>query len=297
MAKGKTKTSSRTTGTATTTPNVPGFITGPYQQFLSQVTGFMGDNPQASTPNALQQTGWNNAQNLSPNSAIAEGMNGTRGFLNYSPDQVSADQLASTDLSPYMNPYTSGVIDTSLADLGRARDMAITGGNSAATFAKAFGGSRQGVADAETNRGFLDTAAQTVANLRNQNFGQAQDAARYDITNRLNTATGNADRNLAGAGLRFGAARQLSDQGLAADANARDIKTTQAGLSADQQANNPANARLRQLAQLAQILGINPAMFAGQTINQTGSSNGTSSTSGGLSFGWSPQGGFQFGYG
>src|SRR5262245_45144510 len=37
----------------------------------------------------------------------------------FTPEQVQAGQLAKTDLSPYMNPYTQNVVNTSLAALDR----------------------------------------------------------------------------------------------------------------------------------------------------------------------------------
>ena len=47
-----------------------------------------------------------------------------------------------------MNPYTQSVIDASMLDLKSAKDLALQQINQQASGARAFGGSRQGVAEA-----------------------------------------------------------------------------------------------------------------------------------------------------
>ena len=97
-------------------------------------------------------------------------------------EQAQAPMISAGDImsntQAFMNPYTSQVIDTSLADLDRANQMALNRVGQSAVGAGSFGGSRQGVAEAETNRAFLDQAARTAAQLRATGFGQAQAAAQ-----------------------------------------------------------------------------------------------------------------------
>src|SRR5882762_6511721 len=76
-------------------------------------------------------------------------------------------------LDKYLNPYTANVIDASLNDLNRARQLGINQNASNATLSNAFGGDRQAVTDAETNRAYLDAAGRTIAGLRNQGFDTA----------------------------------------------------------------------------------------------------------------------------
>ena len=119
--------------------------------------------------------------------------------------QVQAERLRDTDLSAYMNPYTTGVIDTALSDLERSRQM--QRGQDAARAAKAgaFGGSRQAVLEAETNRAFDDNAARTVAGLRQSAFQNAQQAAMGDIANQMAAGQFNAgiDANVAAQNAGF----------------------------------------------------------------------------------------------
>lgn len=93
--------------------------------------------------------------------------------------------VAGTSMTPYMNPYTTNVINQSMADLERQRLMQQNAIGAQASAAGAFGGSRQGVAEALTNEAFARQGGQLAANLRQQGFGQAQQMAQQDIQNRL----------------------------------------------------------------------------------------------------------------
>jgi hypothetical protein len=77
----------------------------------------------------------------------------------------------------YMNPYQQEVINATMSDLERQRQQQQIADLNAATRARAFGGSRQGVAEALTNEAAQRTAASTLANLRSQGFTQAQGVA------------------------------------------------------------------------------------------------------------------------
>lgn len=108
--------------------------------------------------------------------------------------------LAGTNLGQYMNPFQGAVINRTMADMERQRQQMGNATGAAATAAGAFGGSRHGVADALTNQGFQQTAADTIANLRMANFGQAQQGALADIAN-----------SIQGAGIRSNAAGMLGN--------------------------------------------------------------------------------------
>lgn len=93
--------------------------------------------------------------------------------------------VAGTSLTPYANPYTTDVIKQSMADLERQRLMQQNAIGAQASAAGAFGGSRQGVAEALTNEAFARQGGQLAANLRQQGFTNAQQMAQQDIQNRL----------------------------------------------------------------------------------------------------------------
>lgn len=128
--------------------------------------------------------------------------------------QVAAGQLAGTDLNPYMNPYQQAVVNQSMTDLERARQIQMAQMGAKAQAAGAFGGSRHGIADAETNRAFAEQAARTTTQLNQQNFQQAQAAAQQDIASRMQAALANQNANLQAATTtgQFGMQTQLANQ-------------------------------------------------------------------------------------
>jgi len=74
----------------------------------------------------------------------------------------------------YMNPYEQQVIQGTLGDIERARQGQISAEGAAATAAKAFGGSRQGVTRSLVDEAALRNATNAVAQLRQTGFTQAQ---------------------------------------------------------------------------------------------------------------------------
>ena len=139
---------------------------------------------------------------------------GTKGLTGYTPQTVTAGTMPGVDISQYMNPYTQEVIDRSLADIERQRLMQQQQTAAQAQAAGAFGGSRQGVAQALTNEAFARQAAQTSANLRQQGFGQATGLAQSDLNRQLQAQQLNQAAGLQGAGFQLGAQSQLGGMGL-----------------------------------------------------------------------------------
>lgn len=78
------------------------------------------------------------------------------------------------DLTPYINPFQRDVTAATMNELGRSRSIARNADAQKAAASGAFGGSRQGVADALTNEAYDRTAATTLAGLNSQNFTNAQ---------------------------------------------------------------------------------------------------------------------------
>ena len=93
----------------------------------------------------------------------------------------SAAQLSDKDIGDYMNPYTQNVIDTTMADLDKARMQALNSTGAAATAGGAFGGDRHAIMEAQNNADYLDQVARSSAQLRNQGYQNAQAAAMGDV--------------------------------------------------------------------------------------------------------------------
>ena len=99
------------------------------------------------------------------NQAAAQGIQqagmGASNEMGYRPMAIGAPSQA--NLQQYTNPYENQVVQQSLGDLERSRLMAQNVGGAQAGSANAFGGSRHGIAEAETNRAYADQAARTAS--------------------------------------------------------------------------------------------------------------------------------------
>ena len=168
---------------------------------------------------------------------------------------VQAGSFLNQNIEQYMNPYTQAVTEQSLRDLERSRQLQQQQTAAQATAANAFGGSRQGVAEAETNRAYGENAARLVAQQNAAAFQAAQQASESDLARAMqaqqlnqaqDAATTQQSLQLAG---QFGLANQ--DASLRA-ALANQGVDTQFGLS---------NAQLEQQARLAnQDTGLRAAL-------------------------------------
>jgi hypothetical protein len=111
-----------------------------------------------------------------------------RQFAGFNPLYTAGEQQVTNEaLNPFtgesiqqfMNPYENEVVQRSLADIGGALDIQRIRDRQAATAAKAFGGSRQGVVESLTNAAAMKQAADTAAQLRASGYGQAAQLAQY----------------------------------------------------------------------------------------------------------------------
>ena len=188
----------------------------------------------------------------------------------YQPNQITAQQtnLGMTgpgSIGSYMNPYTQAVRTNALADLESARQAAIQQTGERATAARAFGGSRQGVAEALTNQGFAKQAANLGTTLNEQAFNQAMAMQQADIGRMSAADIANQQAGLQGAQLRLGGASQLGN--LAAQQQALRLGGAQAVMGAggarqaldQQQMDAIRNIGLQRLGIVQSSLGAQPA--------------------------------------
>jgi len=189
----------------------------------------------------------------------------------YQPAQISAQQTNLSmgqgpgSIGSYMNPYTSMVRENALGDLESARRAAIQQTGERANAARAFGGSRQGVAEALTNQGFAKQAATLGTSLNEQAFNQAMAMQQADIARRSAADIANQQAGLQGAQLRLGGASQLGN--LAAQQQALRLGGAQAVMGAgaarqaldQQQMDAIRNIGLQRLGVVQSSLGAQPA--------------------------------------
>lgn len=126
-----------------------------------------------------------------------------QGLTGYQAPQVTAGQIGSTDLTRYLDPFTSDVINTTNADMARQGQIQQTNDAAQATASHAFGGSRSAVLQNLDSESMQRAMASTDAGLRQANFQQAQGAAGQDIASRLAADQGNQQASLASANARL----------------------------------------------------------------------------------------------
>jgi hypothetical protein len=188
----------------------------------------------------------------------------------YQPGQITAQQanLGMTgpgSIGSYMNPYTESVRANALADLESARRAAIQQTGERATQARAFGGSRQGVAESLTNLGYAKQAGTLGTELNERAFNQAMAMQQADIARRSAADIANQQAGLQGAQLRLAGSGQLGN--LAAQQQALRLGGAQAVMGAggarqaqEQQRMDAArNIGLQKLGVVQSALGAQPA--------------------------------------
>tara|TARA_R100001460_G_scaffold19021_2_gene39983 strand:+ start:1979 stop:2908 length:930 start_codon:yes stop_codon:yes gene_type:complete len=127
----------------------------------------------------------------------------------------SVDQtFGAQGIASFMNPFTQGVIDTTLADIGRQGQIAQNQLAAGAVGQGAFGGSRQAIAQNELASSILDQQAKTAGQLRATGFESALQQARNlaDAQIRERSLLGQLAGQQAGLG---GLQQQLQQQDVA----------------------------------------------------------------------------------
>ena len=142
-----------------------------------------------------------------------------RPFIQGAADQALAGQQALTQgmqfLQPeaierFQNPFQQQVIDVAMRQLNRQADMRRAGADAAAIRSGAFGGSREGVQRAETERGLQQVKGDTLSRLLSQGFQSALQAAQN--AGRLSGGLGQAFGTLAGTTGDLGRLQQALGQ-------------------------------------------------------------------------------------
>jgi len=163
-------------------------------------------------------------------------------FMRGAADQALGAQQALTSglgfLQPesikrFQDPFQDQVIDVAMRQLNRQADMRRAGADARAIQSGAFGGSREGVQRAETERGLQQIKSDTLSKLLSQGFGQALKASQE--AGRLSGGIGQAFGTLAGTTSDLGRLQQAlgqSDVSQLSQLGALRQRQQQAGLDA-----------------------------------------------------------------
>jgi hypothetical protein len=90
----------------------------------------------------------------------------------------------------FMDPYQQNVTQDALAEMQRQAAIQQNQLNAQAVGAGAFGGSRQGIAQAELGRNLADMQSRRIFEDESRNFNQAQNAAQTTFENQQNRQQG-----------------------------------------------------------------------------------------------------------
>jgi hypothetical protein len=215
------------------------------------VLGGQGLNTVGRGASLASMAGMYRPQNVNATNVAAA--QGDRGDIR----DVRGGSFLNANIGAYMNPFLQNVAGNVVSDLDRARQMEQMKTASAAAQASAFGGSRQGVLEAETNRNFYDRLGNTLSSLYSTGFDTASSLAGQDLDRRFQAQLANQgmDANLLGLNVGNEQAARLANQ----DAQLRAALANQgAGLTANEQ-RLAAAGLLGQLGTTQQQLGLQGA--------------------------------------
>ena len=119
------------------------------------------------------------AQQVAPETQLQQQARGLSGGLgDYQQYLNQAQQYSGPQAyQQFMSPYQQQVMDTTLTEFDRQKQMALAQQHAQAVAGGAFGGAREGVQRAEYGAQTLQDRAALQAQLLQQGFGQAQQAA------------------------------------------------------------------------------------------------------------------------
>ena len=164
--------------------------------------GFASANPNAggATGQQLQPAQQTNMANPYNQAAMAQQASMAR-------TAAGMGQTAAGGMAAYQNPYENQVVQQTLRDVGSAAQMGLNQIGAQAQQARAFGGSRQGIAEAEAMKGYTQQMTDAAGRLRAQGFNTALGASQADLGRQLGAAG-----QLAGMGQQsFGYGQQIQN--------------------------------------------------------------------------------------
>ena len=153
-----------------------------------QIAG-QGQFTQAAQQAAARQAGLG-ALTFDPTTGAVTQIGAGTGVAGYEPFLQQAQQYSGpTAYQQFMSPYQQDVINTTLSEFDRQRQIQQQGIASQAIQAGAFGGGREGVQQAEFGALSDRNRAALQAQLLQQGFGQAQQAAQLGFAQQGQLAT------------------------------------------------------------------------------------------------------------
>ena len=149
-------------------PYIQGALTALTERLLPLLSTSAAINTASYAPQVAAETGLQQQAR-----GLAGGLGDYQQFLNQA-QQYSGPQA----FQQFMSPYQQQVIDTTLTEFDRQKQIALMQQQAQSVAGGAFGGAREGVQRAEFGAQSLQDRAALQAQLLQQGFGQAQQAAQ-----------------------------------------------------------------------------------------------------------------------
>ena len=144
-------------------------------------------------------------------SAIGSGQDALASGFDYLQNASNLND-PSQGISQFMNPYQQNVIDSTMSQLDRQADLQRQKNANAAVKSGAFGGSREGIQRAETDKNLQQVKSDTLSKLLSANYNQAlagsQSAAKLEAG--LGQASGDLGGRYGDLGARYGSLGQTA---------------------------------------------------------------------------------------
>lgn len=289
--------------TSSSTPNVPDWLLKPAQTIAGNVQGILGQGPAAFAPetSGLQKQAWDTASGMqvTPQYQVARGILGGMGDItgggDVSAERVKGESLLD-NLSAYENPYKEQVLNPVLNDYDYKSGL--TRAQQAAEGARggAFGGSRYGIREAQTEEGLARGRASAEGQLLSDMFTQSTGLSGQDAGRRQEASVANQAAALQAAGMNqanaLAVARANSEQALARAGQYQSLKDAEMantrsnlqlqdalGGEATTQGNTARQYPILFNQQAGGLLqGLNPSDYIGKTV--TGQETGTEHATG-----------------
>jgi len=265
MSFGKNKSSGKQTSTEALDPQIKAALLGNYSQ-AQQVankpfTAYTGERVAGFNDTQLEAQGLLKGIGSGTSTGLDDAANMAKGLGQFMPQQVAgagydaaqatgsqidrgsiqnvqAGLLKNADLSAYQNPYEDQVVQSTLADQERARQIQLVNDRNRAAASSAYGGSRHGVAESLTNEANLRNTGALVSQLRMAGYDKAVSGATGDLNRTFAADQGNqgVDLNVAGQNATLAQQIALANQGATNQAGQFGAANAQEAALANQQA-------------------------------------------------------------
>lgn len=275
-----TKYTANTTGTQTgqQSVDVPDWLLNPAQRLAGSLGGLMGQGPEVYTPqmSGLTKQALTAAGGLDTTGAGYDAASAALGDLGSIRDVTGQSLL--TNLSDYENPYRDKVLNPVLSDydVNAGKTRAAQAAQAAA--GGAFGGSRYGVREAQTEGELARGRAATEGGLLSDMFTQATGLSSQDAARRQQAMQGNQSADIAAQNNRLAAAQAMAQlaNSRSADQRANIALQNQIGGQQTDFENVQRQYPIEYQQQMEGLLqGLNPQSYFGQSSTGTSTSNTT----------------------